>query len=115
MGPQLTVLIIEVSLFQSVHNSRFDCIIILAFIIRCSDATSGSIDSCTNPLNRELGDSITSFTADICPLPPSVPLSDVGNNPTGALDDYNVYIAEELLRVSGDVLNVNDFFLRFQV
>ena len=28
MGPQLTVLIIEVSLFQSVHNSRFDCIII---------------------------------------------------------------------------------------
>ena len=26
MGPQLTVLIIEVSLFQSVHNSRFDCI-----------------------------------------------------------------------------------------
>ena len=25
MGPQLTVLIIEVSLFQSVHNSRFDC------------------------------------------------------------------------------------------
>ena len=28
MGPQLTVLIIEVSLFQSVHNSRFDCIIL---------------------------------------------------------------------------------------
>ena len=25
MEPQLTVLIIEVSLFQSVHNSRFDC------------------------------------------------------------------------------------------
>ena len=25
VGPQLTVLIIEVSLFQSVHNSRFDC------------------------------------------------------------------------------------------
>ena len=25
MGPQLTVLIIEVSLFQSVHNSKFDC------------------------------------------------------------------------------------------
>ena len=25
MGPRLTVLIIEVSLFQSVHNSRFDC------------------------------------------------------------------------------------------
>ena len=25
MGPQLTALIIEVSLFQSVHNSRFDC------------------------------------------------------------------------------------------
>ena len=28
MGPLLTVLIIEVSLFQSVHNSRFDCIIL---------------------------------------------------------------------------------------
>ena len=25
VGPLLTVLIIEVSLFQSVHNSRFDC------------------------------------------------------------------------------------------
>ena len=25
MGPQMTVLIIEVSLFQSAHNSRFDC------------------------------------------------------------------------------------------
>ena len=25
MGPRLSVLIIEVSLFQSVHNSRFDC------------------------------------------------------------------------------------------
>ena len=25
MGPKLTVFIIEVSLFQSVHNSRFDC------------------------------------------------------------------------------------------
>ena len=25
MRPQLTVLIIEVSLFQSAHNSRFDC------------------------------------------------------------------------------------------
>ena len=25
MGPQLTVLIIEVPLFQSVHNSKFDC------------------------------------------------------------------------------------------
>ena len=25
MGAQVTVLIIEVSLFQSVHNSRFDC------------------------------------------------------------------------------------------
>ena len=25
MGPQLTVLIIEVSLFQSFHNSRLDC------------------------------------------------------------------------------------------
>ena len=29
MGPQLTVLIKEVSLFQSVHNSRFDCKYIL--------------------------------------------------------------------------------------
>ena len=26
MGAQVTVLIKEVSLFQSVHNSRFDCI-----------------------------------------------------------------------------------------
>ena len=25
VGPLLTVLIIEMSLFQSVHNSRFDC------------------------------------------------------------------------------------------
>ena len=25
MGPQLTVLIIEVHLFQSVHNNMFDC------------------------------------------------------------------------------------------
>ena len=35
MGPQLTVLIIEVSLFQSAHNSRFDCIpgIVLCHII----------------------------------------------------------------------------------
>ena len=32
MGPQLTVLIIEVSLFQSVHNSRFDCITILTLL-----------------------------------------------------------------------------------
>ena len=27
VGPLLTVLIIEVSLFQTVHNSRFDCIL----------------------------------------------------------------------------------------
>ena len=33
MGPQLTVLIIKVSLFQSVHNNRFDCIIIRGLII----------------------------------------------------------------------------------
>ena len=33
MGPQLTVHIIEVSLFQSVHNSRFDCISIINNII----------------------------------------------------------------------------------
>ena len=33
MGPLLTVLIIEVSLFQSVHNSRFDCIHVLLIII----------------------------------------------------------------------------------
>ena len=27
VGPQLTALIVEVSLFQSVHNSRFDCML----------------------------------------------------------------------------------------
>ena len=32
MGPQLTVLlIIEVSLFQSVHNSRFDCTVLIVY------------------------------------------------------------------------------------
>ncbi len=66
-------------------------------------------------MNRELGDSFGGFTSDICPLPPSVPLSEVGTNPTGSLDDYNVYLAEELLRLSGNVLDANDFFLRFQV
>ena len=37
MGPQLTVLIIEVSLFLSVHNSRFDCICIMC---RCRGTTT---------------------------------------------------------------------------
>ena len=35
MGPQLTVLIIEVSLFQSVHNSRFDCMCIIELHSQC--------------------------------------------------------------------------------
>lgn len=85
-------------------------------MFRCDEAKSGSVDSCTNPRDREIGDSFTSFTSEICPVPPAVILDDLDTpGLSGPLDDYNVYVAEELLKISGERLDANDFFLRFQV
>ena len=46
-----------------------------------------------------------------CPAPPPI---NQGNRP-GPLEDIDLYVAERLLRLSGDDFNTNDFFLRVQV
>ena len=81
--------------------------------LSCLNAKQDGVDSCSSPRTRETGDSFTSFTSEICPVPPSVTLSDM-DTPSGAVDDYDVFVAEELLRLSGEELDTNDFFLRFQ-
>ena len=50
---------------------------------------------------------------DFCPTPPRI--NQGSSNPGGPLDDNDVYVAERLLRLSGDEFDTNDFFLRVQV
>ena len=87
------------------------CCLIL-FVCRC---IRHSLPTCTG---QPVGDSPFFDTSDnFCPLPPSVAFTDLDNRDTlvGPLDGYDVYIAERLLRLSGEDLNTNDFFLRVQV
>ena len=85
----------------------------------CSEATEQKLSSCTNLLFKDRSNSVTGggTSSSFCPVPPSVSFLELEDtlNPTGPLDGYDVYVAEKLLQVSGEELNVNDFFLRFQV
>ncbi len=85
----------------------------------CADSRFHQVDTCTNPLTKDLANLITGgITAENqCPQSPAVSLGDmgIGVDPSGPVDDYNVYVAERLLQLSGNELDVNDFFLRFQV
>ena len=68
----------------------------------CCNATESQLPTCSNPLFQTgtpyQASDPTSDT--FCPTPPSVA---VGSQETGPLDSMNVYVAEQLLRVSLDV------------
>lgn len=87
----------------------------------CSQSRLFTASSCTNPRNKGLADVITGgFIAETyCPQAPQVQYSDIHStdggldNIRGPLDDYNVFVTERLLEISGE--GINDFFSRYQV
>ena len=102
-------------LFPSLHGlyRSFVC------LYRCADSRFHVLDSCTNPLTKDLANLITGgdTAENHCPQAPEVSVEEagIGMDPNGPLDDFNVYVAERLLQISGDELDINDFFLRYQV
>ena len=75
------------------------------FPIRCN---YNRHKSCTNPKDHSNTD---------CPLSPAVSYADLlaGDQLQGPLDDYDTYVAEQLLDISGSLLNPNAFFTVYQV
>ena len=70
-----------------------------------------SYSCCYNPSRYTCG--LTTFTSTICPYPPSISVSDIGDL-TGPVDSINVFVAEKLLDLAKDVKTYN-FFLIYQV
>lgn len=80
-------------------------------IFRCNSYRRDSDSTCTSPiyLNSYFGDST-------CPVSPAISFADfVEGNLRGPVDDYNTYVAEKLLKISGDYINPVAFFRRHQV
>ncbi len=51
-----------------------------------------------------------------CPVSPPLSYADLQNGDlSGPLEDYDTFVAEKLLDISGDYLNPNAFFNRYQV
>ena len=76
---------------------------------RCSEAQSAQLPSCTRPL------SVVSHAdlEDYCPRPPLISISTTEEeNPTGRLDDDNIYVAEHLLTLANK--NLPSVFFRQQ-
>ncbi len=77
------------------------------------------VDSCSSPLNKDLANLITGGNSadNHCPQAPEVSYSELqlGGDLNGPLDDFNVYVAERLLQLSGNELTINDFFSIYQV
>ena len=99
-------------------NFHFSIITIFLFV-SCADSRLHVLDSCTNPLDKNLANLITGgiIAENHCPQSPEVSYKDIqlGEELRGPLDDFNVYVAERLLQLSGDELTINDFFSIYQV
>ena len=79
----------------------------------CTSTVTGDIlSSCTNPLYNYLNGIGQPTRSQFCPSPPKLSYS-AASQPSGPLENENVYVAELLLRTASD-LTPDVFFRRFQ-
>ena len=89
---------------------------LLLFLYSCSccnsTVTGDILSSCTNPLYNYLNGIGQPTRSQFCPSPPKLSYS-AASQPSGPLENENVYVAELLLRTASD-LTPDVFFRRFQ-